>query len=639
MLQRPNEHKWRFFSTPDSDHIDDAFIGLREDIFKALSFDRERLSGLKWLTGWGISNKEYLVRLVRLRHQAISLELRGETRQADFYWKTLDRMLRVRWSDESLWKAVDDQCQSLSPNAAESDFKHRIIDEALLDVHLALLAGITDTSPTPNSIHELRRHLDWVGHWIDRSGMNKHQQPEFMFQLYTQSIGWLLDFDRTDDASLVAETWFKTVNLPEAQKESLYEPMAVIAAQLKLRRVITNLKGRTLDELSAQELDALSLELTDTRSSLEALAKKHNQFWGVYQCLAEAYRFSAIVDNLLMRYADSLLNLAKANSCIPDWRDYESIKQQIEHNLSVAQQELSRLDKQIQSTQGASLSAKGEEIKRQVDTGQSLASGYDKSQQAIRTSENAHRAAQRSVALEVKTIDRLDNDRFLHSLCQSLRYAYQKAISTGTQTSDQLNETWAGIAEPENLKLSAEQNTAAVMLLARALKGEINMSTSNSAPLIGDPYLIHLPDARTDRPRQALRVAATPSRKKMEPALMWLTSREGIPAKLACAFGAALLGAASIGAHMESVKLDGRAQLYDSIAAWNRTQAPETAIHLAQEYFGLAPLHPSTQREARVREGYREAVTLWTAQNAQQSDDRLQRQIDLYRNTVTTTHK
>ena len=268
---------------------------------KLLAFSGAELPWLQRCAGFHLSPKQRLTRLLMLHRLGFEAERAGEFVQADFFWRDLACRMKTAGPCLAIWK---EGCAVLGDDAPASPeaMRERIIDELLIDTHVAFFNGRLQGENPLRADDRAFAHLAFIRALLKIKGTPPEEAAQLLTPGMEAEIAALQAAKRWDEAIERAKT-LATMKPDDA---------------LRLDRIALLYFAQAIDGLSRDGDELSDASWLGRRiDALDSLRSKYPHRMVIYDLIGKLYHLQSIRLANGGRVADALLAAGKAQAFAP----------------------------------------------------------------------------------------------------------------------------------------------------------------------------------------------------------------------------------------------------------------------------------------------------------------------------------
>ena len=584
MLLRPTD-SYRVFP-PVGEILQSGAINDVEPCARALlAVARTGLSRLQLRSGWHLDPARTVARVVALHLASARAELDGAWATADYLWDERDRQLnRVTVNG---WSASAGVCGFTGD---PEGWRRLVLAEIILDTHCAFYNGYSRADSARRFLH-----LDKVDALATSCGLSDDERRRLVGPARDARIQALRQTG--DRASAVARAWDRLTDLPDSVE---YQREYV---ELVLEEATENLVSPGGAPLEAAVEAGI-------RRLMDAVQHSPRNAYA-YDALATLHRTRGVQLANEGHLSKAFLHIGKARSYNPQIDELLRDEQQLNVLLSELRNQMQDVAETLASQPGAALSAEGERLRKEAQTGSSLLTQYRGSPQEAQTRRDGEHAR----AYRTWRLAGLPEppDRWVER-ATALARVLDQVLSTRPTSQREFDEAWLSAAanEPD----VADISPAAVMPLFSD-KTPANATVSE----LGEAEALPVAPAQVPSPR--------------EPFAYWVfTPRDPLVKALAVA-ALVLVVTALVATISDAITVSNRTAAFQVLMAASEQRDDTKVIAAAERFFAASPLAADPRVEEALH-AYEPALLRWLAGLPANSGTDAQRHLEQYKRITAT---
>lgn len=572
----------------------------------ALEASLPTLNAFQRTTGLGLRGASRIRFLLVLLRAARVAEDTGRLERADFLWTELHHRLRDCWSDDAAWVQAADTLPARTPAVDGPALRARYALESVLAQHCARVNGRLAQGEHLNANDRAFFHAGCIGTLLTLDGDDLQPARHLATEVE------LLRIDALRRARRLDEAINKCAEL--AAREGAPAVHAELLAELHTERALGALQGG--DDEAAQRADAARLHRWIEPFERDRL--KHQRAIGFYRGLARCQRMLGVCLANSGEPAEALGALRLARLYDPHFDDVLRDEQQLEEIMNRLQAQMADVRRQLAAQPGSQLNADGQRMRRNAERGFADREQVDGSPLAASLRRDFTRAHDRDLWGVVGLAAPADawDDR-----AQALREALVPLFNDLNPASATAVQAARGAAKVGQPLLADVDDVAVTAFLRRRLFDEPQPEVPS--PTQPAATVAPVPPVSTPAPRRSL-----------EPAVLWLFSRQALVAK-AVAGGVLTLLLVALGVQWREASVRSvRDEAWLALQAGARGD-PGAVLRAAETYFSVRPW-TADGRAVQARQLYDAAFANWFVAQGYALDDASRTRIKRYHGLLSS---
>ena len=540
---------------------------------------------------------------------AARAELAGLWQRADFFFDESAAEVSRLNRDTDAWAPIAAALEEPDAELAKHPGKlwERLVDEHLIDTHIALFNGYAGDQETLNPSDRAFAHVARLQALLPASSLSPAQRHALLQP----------PLERLTAAHENAKQWNEAIRTIEklvalAPDEPRHEDRLV---DLVFAKALADIKASDNETVNGQQADMLQGGI----AALEKLRSRFADNARVYENLAVLRHVRGVKLANSGALTDALLEVRKALVLLPSFSTAHETWKQLVEAVESLQQQVVEMETKIKSQPNLTLNERGQQMRRVASTGFKEVAAYAESEEAAQLAAAATRARNRSLWRSIGLPEPASD---WDKRAADLLVAMNKVAATQPAAREAIAAEWQKVraADPELPVI--DSGLVCRFLASRLLDEQVPPAPEvQPSPAEGESSGLLL------RPSERKRRGGVPFS-------FWLTSPVDLSMKIGWATALLLVVVAATVHIGETRRLQRRAGAYAALSAATAIGDHRAALHAAE---GFLQVHPSAKdkREPEVSALAEESLVRWMTQQSGDATAADQRLIDRFRQLMS----
>lgn len=599
MISRGNESAERLFPAISPDFYNPGkYKNLKQEqqsALKIVNLANQKYTLWEKLFGWNLDAVRKIGRLLLLHKKAAAAEIKGQLRQAEFFWERFFKSLNSIYNEETIWQELNEFAFHETGNEP-GVLRQCMIEEVFIDMHCAFYNGRIKQDEEMIPDDRALFHIDYLEKLIDLTGISREK-----FQSIFDSIS--------------------RKRIEKYKKEGNYEQAILLTTGLLERfpdsreyqsSLAISFHGKIMDELIGgnseyeNNIDADSIK--KGIKNLEKFREKYCDNIVFYEVVSDLWHLYSIKLANYGKFSEALLSAQRALAYNPYMEEAKKTYKDIIKMMKQLKSKLGEIEREIANSYGMSMTDEGLRMKKEISKGSDLADRYRQSSEAQQLVESFYIAQARSVWHEMGFPEppKEQWDEKAIALLNGLALV----LENPPKKKSGIKSRWERIAENNTELEKLDPEVVCSYLERRLFKKKKSKNRKETFKAPKDTPIIA---AVTGEVRQ-----------KEVPFLYWLFTGTGIRYQVQIVLVLILITIMAVIAINDNKKFDIRDKAFKQITTAEKSDDYIGIIENAGTFFSQKPLTRNDKRESYVKKLYDQAIVrLFTEQDEQLDDNAL----------------